>query len=199
VHRAVAQSIFELAWKLFRQDHQEELLIPFGKALAWSFILNNRESEAINILRLIGGGLHPYGWSRKRTSQPIQPIQHLLEQLLSEHEKDYKPNKYAGFGFDDLLEIHSRSKQNATITLNNVERITLWKDGILFRDQSIVVRHSRPQPLEANPTYSNYWLRRSSPGGNEATSISEILAHRVPSEHPLLRQSDIRMASEDEV
>jgi hypothetical protein len=162
--------------------------------------LDNRDSEAINILRLIEDGLHPYGWSRKRTSQPpIQPIQHLLEQILSEHEKDYKPNEYVGFGFDDLIEIHSRSKQNATITLKNAERIILWKDGILFRDQSIVVRLSRPQLLKRNPTYSTYWLLRSSPSGNETTSISAILAHRVPSEHPLLRWGDVRMASEDEV
>ncbi|KAL2836628.1 hypothetical protein BJY01DRAFT_221820 [Aspergillus pseudoustus] len=200
VPRDVAKSIFELAWKLFRQDQLEVLLIPLGKALAWSFVLDDRDSEAISILRLIEGGLHPYECSRKRTSQlPIQPIQHLLEQLLSAQEKDYKPNEYVGFAFDDLLEIHSRSKQNATITLNNAERIILLKDGILFRDQSIVVRHSRPQLPKANPTYSNYWLRRSGPSGNETTSISAILAHRVPSEHPLLRRGDVRLASEDEV
>ena len=45
--RDVARHIFEIAWRVFRRNHLEELLIPFRKALAWSFALHNREFDAV--------------------------------------------------------------------------------------------------------------------------------------------------------
>lgn len=47
VHRDIVRLIFETGWEIFRQRHQEELLIPFGRALAWSYVLNGRQADAI--------------------------------------------------------------------------------------------------------------------------------------------------------
>jgi hypothetical protein len=76
----VAQSIFEAAWKLFKAKCREGLLIPFGRALAWSFVLNDRRSDAIEILRLICDGQKPFGWSNQRPLT-TQPPRELLDQL----------------------------------------------------------------------------------------------------------------------
>lgn len=55
--------------------HLEELLIPFGRTLAWSFVLDNHKSDAVSLLRLIEGALPSFGWSPKILSQvPIQPV-----------------------------------------------------------------------------------------------------------------------------
>jgi hypothetical protein len=136
--------------------------------------------------------LPPFAWSKETSQPPIQPIQDLLEQLLSEHDKDSEPDRHAGFDFA-LLEIPRRLKQNASshITLNDFERITLLNDGILFRDKSIVVGHSKPQPLKTYPAYFHRGLGLFRPRGNETTSIIEVLAHRPPGVYQLLRRGDI--------
>lgn len=78
VHRHVVQHIFETGWELFRKRYQEELLIPFGGALAWSYVLDNRRSDAI--LRRIQKVERPFKRSTRMPSQPpIQPIRELLE------------------------------------------------------------------------------------------------------------------------
>lgn len=46
VRRAIVRRIFETGWEIFRQRHQEELLIPFGRALAWSYVLDERRADA---------------------------------------------------------------------------------------------------------------------------------------------------------
>lgn len=191
IDRDVARSIFELAWIIFRSNHQQEWLIPFGRALAWSFVLDNREPDGISVLHLIRDGLPPFEQSKEKSQLPIQPIQALLEKLLSTHGKDSKLDGHAGFGFA-LLELPSRG--NVSITLNDVERTTLLKDGILFKDRSIVVRHSRPQPLKMYPGFSHRGLPSygpRDPGDSEATNILEILAHKGPSDHILLRPGDL--------
>ena len=132
IHRDLVRSIFEAGWKLFREKHREELLIPFGRALAWSFVLDDRESDAIRLLRLIQKGDPPFGWSTSTLSQlPIQPIGELLKQLLAEENSDGTKHVYPDLDLP-LVEIKRKSKQSAShIILNDNERTTLLRDGIL--------------------------------------------------------------------
>ena len=171
------RSIFEAGWKLFRQKHQEELLIPFGRALAWSFVLDDRESDAIRLLRLIQKGDPPFGWSTSTLSQlPIQPIGELLKQLLAEENSDGTKHVYPDLDLP-LVEIKRKSKQSAShIILNDNERTTLLRDGILFRDQSIVVRYSRqPRPQKMHPFHRFFPLRPNNYIVN--WDIGKILCH----------------------
>lgn len=163
IHRDVVRSIFEAGWKLFREKHREELLIPFGGALARSFVLDDRESDAIRLLQLIQKGGPPFGWStgtlsRWSTSTPSHGTKHV----------------YPDLGFP-LVEIKRESKQSAShIELNDNERTTLLRDGILFRDQSIVVRYIRQpclQKMPLRPRPNNYAINRD---------ILKDLCHQVP-------------------
>lgn len=145
VQRDVVRYVFETGWELFRQKNQEELLIPFGRALAWSYVLDDRQADAVCLLQLILEGKPPFGWSRREISlPPIQPIRQLLEQLVSEgNEVD---TKYISPFMDSrLVEIKIRSKEKDPF-LNNIEQANLLKDGILFRKNSIVMR-SKPYSL----------------------------------------------------
>jgi hypothetical protein len=160
IQRNVAQSIFEAAWKLFKAKCREELLIPFGRALAWSFVLNDRRSDAIEILRLICDGQKPFGWSNQRPLT-TQPPRELLDQLRAEENQN--EGKCTGSGIDSprssdfghlpLVEFKRRKAvwSASHINLGKSEQANLRRDGILFRDRSIVMRHSKPSPLESRP------------------------------------------------
>lgn len=118
VHRDIVRHIFETGWEIFRQRHQEELLIPFGRALAWSYVLNERQADAICLLQTIQKGEPPFEWSTRTSSQlPTQPISELLDQLVSE-EKGVD-RMYINSDLDHpLVEIHGKSKPS----LNDKER-----------------------------------------------------------------------------
>jgi hypothetical protein len=185
VHRHVVQHIFETGWELFRKRDQEELLIPFGRGLAWSYVLDNRRPDAINLLRRIQKGEPPFKRSTRMQSQPpIQPIRELLEQLVS--EESGSDRKHISSDLDHpLVEIKSKSIQIAShLVLSETERSTLLRDGILFTDQSIVVIKSKPNSLKTYPQHTfHHSLFRSRSIYNETTggNIMEALAHRPPS------------------
>ena len=60
VKRDSAERIFILGWQVFRQRCAEELLIPVGRALAWSLCLDNRDQHAINLLEKIAHSDAPF-------------------------------------------------------------------------------------------------------------------------------------------
>jgi hypothetical protein len=160
IQRNVARSIFTAGWTLFKAKCREELLIPFGRALAWSFVLNDRRSDAIEILRLICEGQKPFGWSNQRPLT-IQPVRVLLDQLHAEENSYEGKNNGSGidsprssdFGRLPLVEISSKKTvwSASPTNLGQSEQANLWRYGILFRNQSIVMRHSKPSQLESRP------------------------------------------------
>jgi hypothetical protein len=77
--------------------YREELLILFRRALAWSFVLNDHQLDAIEILRLICEGQKPFGWLNQRPLT-TQPSRELLDQLLAKENKNKE--KYTGSSID---------------------------------------------------------------------------------------------------
>ena len=153
VHRDTVRHVFETGWEIFKQRHQEELLIPFGRALAWCYVLEYHRSDAICLLQLIKKGEPPFGWSTRTSSQrPIQPISELLDQLVS--EENGVDRMYISSDLDHpLVEINGYSK----LSLNDKERAILLRNGILFRENSIVTRKRKPCPPRASsrPMFSS--------------------------------------------
>jgi hypothetical protein len=60
VGRDIAEKLFALGWKVFRQRDAEELLLPVGRALAWSFCLDNRDEHGIELLEKLVHGDAPF-------------------------------------------------------------------------------------------------------------------------------------------
>jgi hypothetical protein len=149
VHRNVARLIFEAGWMLFKAKGREELLVPFGKALAWSFVLDDRRSDAIEILHRILEGQKPFGWSNQ-CRLTTQPARELLYQLFAEENNDKSKSTGSGidsprssdFGRFPLVEFTRRKAvwSASQINLGKTEQANIERDGILFRDQSIVVK-----------------------------------------------------------
>ncbi|KAJ6026388.1 uncharacterized protein N7446_005011 [Penicillium canescens] len=179
VHRDVVRHVFETGWEVFRQRHQEELLIPFGRAIAWSYVLNNRQADAVCLLQLIQKGEPPFGWSEKFAQPPIQPIRELLGQLVS--EENGVDRKYISSDLDHpLVEIKRKSNSSASC-LNHIEQSALLKDGILFRENSIVMRKSTPYPPRVSSKHMfHYNLFRHGSISNETMNrdVMKALAHQ---------------------
>jgi hypothetical protein len=84
-----------------------------------------------------------------------------LDQLLAEENKN--EGKCTGSGIDSprssdfghlpLVEFKRRKAvwSASHINLGKSKQANLRRDGILFRDRSIVMRHSKPSPLESRP------------------------------------------------
>ncbi|CAG8184745.1 unnamed protein product [Penicillium nalgiovense] len=124
-----------------------------GRALAWSYVLDYHRNDAICLLQLIQKGEPPFGWSTITSSQrPIQPISELLDQLVS--EENGVDRMYISSDLDHpLVEINGYSK----LSLNDKERAILLRNGILFRENSIVTRKRKPCPPRASsrPMFSS--------------------------------------------
>lgn len=179
VHRNVVRHVFETGWEFFRKRHQEELLIPFGRALAWSYVLNNRQTDAVHLLRLIQEGGSPFRWSTRILSQqPIQPIRELLEELVP--EENSVDRKHISLDLDyPLVEIKRKFKQGV-FRLSHIEQSTVLKDGILFRKDSIVMRKMPPYQQRFHPQHTfHYAFFRHSSAGHETMNrdVIQILAH----------------------
>lgn len=185
VRRDVVCHIFEIGWEIFKQKHQEELLIPFGRALAWSYVLDDRRSDAVCLLQLIQNGEPPFGWSMRSSSQlPLQPIRDLLEHLDS--EGNGVDGTYISSDLKYPLVEFKRKPKRGAIYLSDSEQNDLLKNGILFRENSIVMRMRQPYPMRPYPMRTsakhmlNYTFYRREPMFNDTMNrdIVETLAHR---------------------
>jgi hypothetical protein len=116
--------------------------------LARSFVLKNRQSDAVNLLQQIQDGEPPFGWSPELALRPpVYPVRELLQQLLTKEDGDDREILFPDSSFP-LVEIKSKSKQNPSdINLNDTERAIFLRDGILFRERSIVVRRRKHYSL----------------------------------------------------
>ena len=86
VQRDVAQSVLQDAWKLFAKEEYKQLLIPYGKALAQSYVSDRRNLDAIHLLQTM--------WDQKELffleepqdtclgrASTLLPVKMLLDQL----------------------------------------------------------------------------------------------------------------------
>jgi hypothetical protein len=174
----------------FGQRHQEELLIPFGRALAWSYVIKNCRAAAVCLLRLIQNGEPPFGWSTRIISKlPLQPIRELLERLVS--KESGADRKHISPDLDHpLVEITSKSKQGI-LCLSHSEQRTLQMHGILFRQNSIVIRKSKPYQLKPYPQPRvRYGFFRHQPIRNETMNrdVMQALVHQPTSSYSRGRQ-----------
>lgn len=189
VRRGIVRSdfvchIFEIGWGIFKQKYQE-LLIPFGRALAWSYVLDGRRGDAVCLLQLIQNGEPPFGWSMRSLSQlPLQPIRDLLEHLDS--EGNGVDGTYVSSNLEYPLAEFKRKPKRSAIHLCHSEQSNLLKDGLLFRKNSIVMRTRQPYPMRPYPMRTsakhmlNYTFYRRQPMLNDTMNrdIVEALAHR---------------------
>lgn len=100
--REVVQQLLELAWNLFRERHLEELLIHLVAGLAWTFCIDECESDAVALLKKVWNREHPFSsslkqkgtvWNRQQASiskiglPTLVPIGALLAELTNGDEK----------------------------------------------------------------------------------------------------------------
>ena len=60
VKREAVLRVLELGWQLFRTRYQEELLVHLVGGLAWTLCIDEREADAVALLRTIWDGKHPF-------------------------------------------------------------------------------------------------------------------------------------------
>lgn len=104
VDRDVARELFVVGWKIFQGKRLEELLLPLGRALAWSYCLDGlegstgREEEAFALLTALVHGDAPFDhksppkfkynstmlrtdFERVWPKVTLEPVIHLLKDL----------------------------------------------------------------------------------------------------------------------
>ncbi len=91
IRRDVALFIFETAWPLFAAKKYEQMLFPFGRALAWSLVKNKKQPDAIQILQDMWKEGQPFSWNMTKHSlhgRPLTllPLDMLLRQLQGEEQ-----------------------------------------------------------------------------------------------------------------
>ncbi|KAL2851096.1 hypothetical protein BJY01DRAFT_209467 [Aspergillus pseudoustus] len=91
IQRDVALFIFKTAWPLFAAKEREQMLFPFGRALAWSFAKNEKQLDAVQILQDIWKEGQPFSWKMTKHTpygRPLTllPLEMLLRQLQCEKQ-----------------------------------------------------------------------------------------------------------------
>jgi hypothetical protein len=167
IRRDVALSLFEATWKQFRAGHREELLIPFGRALAWSLVLNGRRSDASRLLQQIWDGFELFSPSTGR-SPTYQPVRELLKQLLPPRTsaKNTSTDILAATAellferqFEALPVVTVASskitwQRACDVCLDNIELRQLLRNGVLFKGNAMVVKYNHLPDLESWPMLS---------------------------------------------
>lgn len=194
IRRDVAISLFEDAWSLFKQKqythlfygqkNYEQILHPFGRALAWSLVLDGRQSDAIKLLQDIINGSGSFETKHIFDHPPtLQPLEELLQRLLSEQQD-------GGLDTEPLIssdiEICMAKVDRTGIVwdatdrdLKATDRRKLARQGILFRKKSILIPFSpshHVHELRSRHYLLNYafGMRKKDLPGDPAY----VLAHR---------------------
>jgi hypothetical protein len=158
IGRDAAQAAFERGWSHLKDLQLEQLLIPVGRGLAWSYVLDHRSTDAICLLTKIWDGSQPFGWStptRPPKSYPrgmynasrypaaslphIQPLEELLNALLLEVGSE----PIISQSTPDLRELSFAVITPQGIFLVDLEDTPL-PHGILFEGEFTFVRLSNP-------------------------------------------------------
>ncbi|KAF3404139.1 hypothetical protein DPV78_003411 [Talaromyces pinophilus] len=160
VQRDVARSILQDLWKLLAEKGYEQLLIPFGKALAWSYAKRGRELEAIRLLQNIWDQDEPFPlkepedtWSGRPST--LLPVKRLLDQLYP-IDDSHSPTTTELHEFQEVPIAKIRPGEiewNATISqVDKSQQTQLLKNGILFERDFIMIKFSPMMPtLESAP------------------------------------------------
>lgn len=182
VQRDVARSIFQDGWKLLAEIEHEQLLIPFGKALAWSYALDERKSEAIHLLQNIWDQNEPFllkepedTWSGRPST--LLPVKRLLDQLYP-MDDSHSPTTTELQEFQEEVPIAKicpgEIEWNATISqLDEFQQTQILKNGILFEKGFIMIKFSpmiptlesalpSPTPLPTMTTYRFHYSNTTS-------------------------------------
>jgi hypothetical protein len=171
IRRDVALSLFKATWKQFRAGHREELLIPFGRALAWSLVLNGCRSDASRLLQQIWEGFELFSPSTLWVSgrpPTYQPVRELLKQLLPPEmsAKNTCTNISAAIAellFEQQFEalpvvmvVSSKItwQRACDVCLDNIELRQLLRNGVLFKGNAMVVKYNYLPDLESWPMLS---------------------------------------------
>lgn len=151
VQRDIALAVLQDGWKLFASEEREQLLIPFGKALAWTYASNGRKSDSICLLQKMWNQDEPFrfeepehAWSERPLT--LLPVKQLLEKL---HPicRNSSPPSIVLHEFREgipIAEIQPRNvKWNVPMSrLNEYQRTELIKNGILFEKNLILIKFS---------------------------------------------------------
>lgn len=151
VQRDIALAVLQDGWKLFASKEREQLLIPFGKALAWTYASNGRKSDAICLLQKTWDQGKPFHfkepvhtWSERPLT--LLPVKQLLDEL---HPicRNSSPSTMVSREFREnvpIAEIQPRNvKWNVPMSrLNEYQRAKLMRNGILFEKSLILIKFS---------------------------------------------------------
>src|SRR6187549_2571294 len=81
--------LLEQGWPLFQRLQLEELLLPLVGALAWTLYMDDRQADAVALLRMIGDGKQPFSPSNIPELRNLQlgpptliPVWTLLAELI---------------------------------------------------------------------------------------------------------------------
>jgi hypothetical protein len=142
-------------WKLFAEKEHEQLLIPFGIALARSYTADGRKSDAIRLLQNIRDqeesfSLEQDTWSGHPTT--LLPVKMLLGQLnpddshLPTTAKQFQEVPIAKICPGEIEWNVPRSQ------LSEFQRTQLLTNGILFEKGFMMIKFSSMMPeLESEP------------------------------------------------
>jgi hypothetical protein len=165
VQRDIVQSIFKDMWKVFAEKEQEQLLIPFGKALAWSYNLDGRKSDAIHLLKTIWDPNGPFTLKETQDTwldrpSALIPVKSLLDRL-DPADGSHSPSPAALKKFQKEVPIAKICLEEIewevewdTIRdqLDEFQQTKLMKNGILFGERFIMIKFSPLMPiLESEP------------------------------------------------
>lgn len=160
VKRDVARSMLEDMWKLFAEQKYGQLLIPFGKALALSYALDQREPDAIHLLQAIWDQSGAFILEEPEDTWSGHPSTLLpVKRLLYRHyptEDSYSPTttELQKFQKVPIAKIcPGEIEWDSTISrLNESQQNLLLRNGILFEKDFIMIKFSPLMPtLESAP------------------------------------------------
>ena len=191
VARDIAQELFTVGWQLFRDRGLEELLLPLGRALAWSYCLDGpegsagREEEAVALLTKLAHGDAPFDHKpqpaskgaifRRDFKQPwpkvtLWPVLALLESLTGLSLDLIDRNTRVNFWRTRLCEkICVVEIENKTVRVFPMECEAyhtlgmLGPDGIRFNDGRALLGLVCPgrRPFQYSPVQWNAPVNRS--------------------------------------
>ncbi|KAL4891970.1 hypothetical protein BDV59DRAFT_180620 [Aspergillus ambiguus] len=196
IQRDVAMSLFESAWKLFKQKkythffywqtNYEQILYPFGRALAWSLVLDGCQSDAIKLLQDIINASGNFKTEHVFFDCPptLRPLRGLLQRLLSEKSRSISTAQYP---IRHIVDIPVAKIDRTGIVLEptdmhvkKIDRMKLTQHGILFRKTSILIQFSPFSHMHAYRSSHPLFLGYSAGIQKDDFSddVARVLAHR---------------------
>lgn len=150
IRRDVALLMFKTAWPLFAAKQYEQMLFPFGRALAWSLVKNEKQPDAIQVLQDIWKEEQPFSWKMTKHTLDGRPLTLLpLDQLLRELQcEKQRPIELTSALNTVTIVTLTQTKAHWDIPVTSIcgfEQGFLLRTGILFTDNGIHILFSSTQ------------------------------------------------------